>query len=620
MTEGAFDQAEQRAGRWRWLMLAMLVCLHFAATRGVEDFWARGLMMAHLGLFLVWQPFIQAGQRLKVSEVFLIVLITIGILAFLNWWMLGLWVAVLAGIVGGKVFLFQARWLRAFYLTVFSYLVALLLLWIVPSGFPNTRPDELMHLLVVYGLPLLFLVMAAIPVESDTAEPQVVDFFYASMIFLLLWALVLGSFTFMTVGGKSYVLSLMFSLFVIAGVLLFLSLAWNPRAGFSGLQMVFSRYLLSIGLPFEQWLHFLAELSRSESRPDQFLKEACAGLGRLPWVTGGSWMTAGESGEFGAPSKYTVDYAGREVSVRLYCRHRPSPSLVWHFNLLGQLVGQFYVAKQRELKLQQQTYVQALHETGARMTHDVKNLLQTLNVLCSAAERDPEGDPGALQALMRRHLPTVLQRLQQTLDKLQRPQMDSGRFITAEAWWESLQKTYQLRGVVFEAAARRRRHPAAEGSLRQRRRQPAAERAREAQASTRRQGERLPGCGDEIVLRVCDSGRAGGAERAAGPAARSGAVGDRLRHRAVPGGAAGRDVGVQLPARGQRAGRGVLRVARRGASRRPRAARRSARSGTREHRDLTARRRAPRQAAASWTAAVLRPLSVYTVVSPLPLR
>ena len=507
MTEGAFDLAEQRAGRWRWLMLAMLVCLHFAATRGVEDIWARGLMMAHLGLFLVWQPFIQAGQRLKFSETVLIVLIAVGILAFLNWWMLGLWVVVLAGIVGGKVFLFQARWLRLFYLTVFSYLVALLLLWIVPSGFPNTRPDEVMHLLVLYGLPLLFLVMAAIPVESDTAEPQVVDFFYASMIFLLLVTLVLGSFTFMTAGGKSYVLSLMFSLFVIAGVLLFLSLAWNPRAGFSGLQMVFSRYLLSIGLPFEQWLHFLAELSRSESRPEQFLKEACAGLGRLPWVTGGSWMTASDSGEFGTPSKYTVDYAGREVSIRLYCRHRPSPSLVWHFNLLGQLVGQFYVAKQRELKLQQQTYVQALHETGARMTHDVKNLLQTLNVLCSAAERDPDGDPGALQGLMRRHLPTVLQRLQQTLDKLQRPQIDSGRFITTEAWWESLQKTYQLRGVVFEATAldagillpKDLFDSASENVL-----QNALEKRKvdpnvEVTVSLT--------CGDEIVLRVCDSGR-----------------------------------------------------------------------------------------------------------------
>ena len=447
-TSGAMSP--RAAGRvLRLLVIAMLACLHLAAMVGVEDIWARGMMMAHLGLFLVWQPFMQGGQRLKVSEVLLIVLIAIAILGFLNWWMLGLWVAVLSGIVGGKVFLFQARWLRAFYLTVFSYLVALLLAWIVPNGFPNTALEPEIRLVAQYGLPAVFLFMAAMPVESDTAEPQVVDFFYASMIFLLLVALVLGSFAFMTVGKNNYVLSLTYSLFVIAGVLMFMSLAWNPRAGFSGLQMVFSRYLLSIGLPFEQWLHFLAELSRSESRPEQFIKEACAGLARLPWVTGGTWTTGAGTGEFGAPSRHTVDYTGREVSIRLYSRHRPSPSLAWHFNLLGQLLGQFYVAKQRELKLQQQTYVQALHETGARMTHDVKNLLQTLNVLCAAAERDPEGDPSTLQALMRRHLPTVLQRLQHTLDKLQRPQIDSGRFIQAEAWWESLQKTYQLRGVQF---------------------------------------------------------------------------------------------------------------------------------------------------------------------------
>jgi signal transduction histidine kinase len=366
--------------------------------------------------------------------------------------MLGMWVALLSGIVGGKVFLFQARWLRLFYLTVFTYLVMLLLLWVVPNGFPNTVLEREITLLVQYGLPVLFVIMALMPVESDTAEPQVIDFFYASMIFLLLVALVLGSFAFMTVGKKSYAFALTFSLMAIATFLLFLSIVWNPRAGFSGLQMVFSRYLLSIGLPFEQWLHFLADLSRAETRPEHFLKEACAGLAKLPWVTGGTWTAGGESGEFGAPSKHTVDYAGREINIRLYSRQRPSPSLAWHFNLLGQLVGEFYVAKQRELKLKQQSYVQALHETGARMTHDVKNLLQSLNVLCSAAERDPAGDPAALPALMRRHLPTVLQRLQQTLDKLQRPQTDTGRFVQADAWWETMQKTYQLRGVEFDSA------------------------------------------------------------------------------------------------------------------------------------------------------------------------
>jgi signal transduction histidine kinase len=423
------DLGLRAAGRaLRLLVIAMLGCLHVAAMVGVEDMWARGLMMAHLGLFLVWQPFMQGGQRLKVSE------------------------AILAGIVGGKVFLFQARWLRLFYLTVFSYLVALLLLWIVPNGFPNAPLQAEIALVAQWGLPVAFVVMLAMPVESDTAEPQIVDFFYASMIFLLLVALVLGSFAFMTVGKKSYAFALTFSLMAIATFLLFLSLVWNPRAGFSGLQMVFSRYLLSIGLPFEQWLHFLADLSRAEARPERFLKEACDGLGKLPWVTGGSWNAGTDSGEFGVPSKHTIDYAGREINVRLYSRQRPSPSLAWHINLLGQLVDQFYVAKQRELKLKQQTYVQALHETGARMTHDVKNLLQSLNVLCAAAERDPGGDPAALQALMRRHLPTVLQRLSQTIDKLQRPQTDTGRFVQSDAWWESMLKTYQLRGVEFGTA------------------------------------------------------------------------------------------------------------------------------------------------------------------------
>ena len=37
---------------------------------------------------------------------------------WLNWWLLAFWVVVLAGLVGGKVFLYQARWQRRFYLMV----------------------------------------------------------------------------------------------------------------------------------------------------------------------------------------------------------------------------------------------------------------------------------------------------------------------------------------------------------------------------------------------------------------------------------------------------------------------------------------------------------------------
>ena len=434
----------------RLLLVAMLVLLHLAAMRGVQDFWARALMVAHVGVFMLWQPFMQGQQRLSAMQTLGVMTVAAAILFFLNWWMLGLWVGILAGVIGGKVFLFQARWLRILYLLVLTYLVALLLIWIVPNGFAIGRLEPEIVALAQMGLPVIFPLLLVLPLETDSAEPQIVDFFYATFLFMLVAALVLGSFAFMTLGGVTYAVALTYSLLTIAAVLMLLSLVWNPRAGFSGFSMLFSRYLLSIGLPFEQWLHFLADLSRAESRPDRFLRQACEGLGRLPWVTGGEWKTAAETGSFGVTSKNSITYANPDLEIRLFSRHRTSPSLAWHFNLLGQLLGQFYLGKQREVKLQQQTYVQALHETGARMTHDVKNLLQSLNILCSAATQEG-GDSTALQALIRRHLPTVTQRLQQTLDKLQRPQMETGRFTFAGAWWDALQKSYQHRGVEFSS-------------------------------------------------------------------------------------------------------------------------------------------------------------------------
>ncbi|MBI4291493.1 MAG: HAMP domain-containing histidine kinase [Betaproteobacteria bacterium] len=436
---------------WRVPFILMLILLHLAAMRGAQDYWARGLMLAHFGLFIMWQPFMRGEERLNVPQTVGIFVISAVILLFLNWWLLALWTGVFAGIVGGKVFLFHTRWLRRFYLSVLLYILMLLLVWIVPNMLlgPILPPEQ--QILVEYGLPLLFVAMAFMPVEVDWAEsPQIVDFFYATLIFLLLVVLVLGSLAFMKVGGLAYGQALVYSLLIIATVLLLLSLAWNPRAGFAGLSMYFSRYLLSIGLPFEQWLSFLAELSQLESSSDRFLRDACGGLARLQWVTGGLWRTANESGQFGDVSKNSVEYTNQDLHLRVFTRHKLSPSLLWHFHLLGQLLGEFYIAKRHEEKLQQQTYLQAVHETGARMTHDVKNLLQSLNVLCAAAERDDGADVAELNALMRRQLPAITRRLQETLDKLVKPQAEAGRFIEARIWWDALQRSFQGREVQFE--------------------------------------------------------------------------------------------------------------------------------------------------------------------------
>jgi len=434
---------------WRLLFVAMLVLLHLTAMRGVEDIWARALMLAHFGLFILWQPFMRGEQSLTPLQLAAIALVCVMALFFWNWWLMLLWLCMLAGVVGGKVFLFQARWQRYFYLTVLLYLVSLLLIWVFPQLLPGfSQTQELMQL-AQYGLPLLFLVMLALPTETDNGEaPQVVDFFYSAFLFMIIALLVLGSFAFMTLGRVNYPVALTYSLLLIAGILLLLGLAWNPRAGFAGLSMLFSRYLLSVGLPFEKWLSFLAELSQWERQPEKFLQQACAGLGKLPWVSGGTWRSSAYSGEFGQPSKNTVEFADPELQLRVYTPYKLSPALTWHFHLLGQMLGEFYTAKLREQKQQQQSYLQAVYETGARVTHDVKNLLQSLNALCAAAEQEA-GGADELQALMRRQLPLITQRLQQTLDKLRAPASDNAGVVQAQSWWRSLQRSYAGQNIEF---------------------------------------------------------------------------------------------------------------------------------------------------------------------------
>ena len=492
----------------RLLFVAMLVLLHLTAMRGVEDIWARALMVAHFGLFILWQPFMRGEQSLTPLQISAIALICVLTMLFWNWWLMLLWLCILAGVVGGKVFLFQARWQRNFYLVVLVYLVSLLLVWVFPQLLPGFSQTQELKQFAQYGLPLLFLALLVFPAETNTGEtPQVMDFFYSAFLFMIIALLVLGSFAFMTLGRMNYPVALTYSLLLIAGILLLLGLAWNPRAGFSGVGMLFSRYLLSVGLPFEKWLSFLAELSQSEAQPEKFLREACAGLGKLPWVSGGSWRSSAYSGEFGKPSKNTVEYADQELDLRAYTRFNLSPALVWHFHLLGQMLGEFYTAKLREQKLQQQSYVQAVYETGARMTHDVKNLLQSLNVLCAAAERDTGGSD-ELQALMRRQLPVITQRLQQTLDKLRQPANDTGSQVPARNWWQGLQRNYAGQKIEF-----REGEIGDQAKLPQELFDSAADNLiQNALAKRRLQGDFAISvsfdCGDAARLEVCDAGRA----------------------------------------------------------------------------------------------------------------
>src|SRR5437660_9898870 len=95
------------ARSWRGLFLVMLVSLHLATMWGTEDYWARGLMLAHFGLFILWQPFMRGEHRLSSVQVGSVGAVRLGTLYFPNSWLLALWVSVRAGSIGGKRLVLQ---------------------------------------------------------------------------------------------------------------------------------------------------------------------------------------------------------------------------------------------------------------------------------------------------------------------------------------------------------------------------------------------------------------------------------------------------------------------------------------------------------------------------------
>jgi signal transduction histidine kinase len=119
--------------------------------------------------------------------------------------------------------------------------------------------------------------------------------------------------------------------------------------------------------------------------------------------------------------------------------------------LLIQLLGEFHADKQRARQLKALSYLQAVHETGARLTHDIKNLLQSLQTLCHAADEPGADESPEFRALLRRQLPAIATRLSTTLGKLKAPQDESMALGSAREWWDSVTQRHATdRWIIFE--------------------------------------------------------------------------------------------------------------------------------------------------------------------------
>ena len=439
------------AGGRRWVVIAMLLALHAALVAEPGGTFQRIWLLVHFGLFLLWQPFFAAEKELEVFSVVLLVAITAATLYYVSGWMVAAWLILLLGILGGRVFTVHASLRNRFYLVAFTYVLTILLLWAVPvmilGGSHLPEPVAKFATLV---LPFSLLLLVMLPLGSLERESgQVFDFFYAVLVFQLGIVLVLGSIALMRFTGENYVASVALTMLGFGIALFVFAVLWNPTRGFGGLRTYFSRYLLSVGMPFELWMRRVAELAQTERDSRRFLEAALHEISKFPWMRGGNWKSSDGIGHFGRSGGHASRFEHGDLEIVFNTEVPLSPALFLHMRLLAQVVGEFYEGKRREAAMRQNAYLQAVHETGARLTHDVKNLLQSLYALTSMAPRDSsDGYAGLLQ----RQLPQLTKRLHATIEKLRAPEVATSEMpVPADAWWADLERRLTGSGVTLEA-------------------------------------------------------------------------------------------------------------------------------------------------------------------------
>lgn len=425
----------------------MLELLHLSIWIDFGSIASRSFMLSHLGLFLLWQPVWRGDKKLSVENIILFLVFTLALTYWLNLWLLFAWLILLIGFIGGRVTLDKNE--RAIYIIAMSFLVLQLLFAVVPglAGI-EIEGSRIFYML----LPILPLFIFLFSSNKNPNHVQIVDFIHSITTSMLTSLVALGSLLNMFVNETTYFIALAETCIAIGSFIICISWLITSQSRFNGVTQLWSSYMLNIGTPLEQWLTGLSRLSQKKAQPEEFLQAAINELLTLTWISGARWSSIDSAGEVGEITKHHSEFTTDNLTVEIYTTNLMGGALYVHCKLLVQLVENFYIGKVREKTLTQQTHLKAIYETGARITHDIKNLLQSFQAITSIVTHDSSDASFAIsQQVLKKQLPNLTQRLQLALDKLQAPQDQDKEEIYLKDWWNDLQKRNIHNKINFQS-------------------------------------------------------------------------------------------------------------------------------------------------------------------------
>lgn len=205
---------------------------------------------------------------------------------------------------------------------------------------------------------------------------------------------------------------------------------------------------------FEQWIAMLIQPGiYKTTTPQEYLEEGLDNLQHiLPNICGLSTHSLYGDKNWGEHGNHIFEIQVQSLEITFYSNNKISVNYQSHIKLLIQLLEHFHQAKRREEILSQQAHLQAIYETGAKLTHDMKNILQSLKGITSIIESASQPENfGDTQKVLQGQFPYLGQRLQRILDKIQQPLQSQQTYVLIREWWTNLQARYHKREIIFSA-------------------------------------------------------------------------------------------------------------------------------------------------------------------------
>jgi signal transduction histidine kinase len=424
------------------ILASILLLYHVLIWIVDEPLLQSSLTFILYGLFLLWQPLWSKQEKVNQVPVAVVAIAFVVLAYSFPNETLVFFGLILSGLIGSR--LLSQTAFRSFDLLALLIITLEMAVGLIPDTFPQIRLPALFaeYMQTVILIPVLLFYFAPNPDHQKQGRSQV-DLMHGLLAATLLFIVLLGGIVINQLYGVEYVDGLLLTVFIVATLTIGISWFWNPGIGYSGIGVLWNRYAMTIGGPFETWINTLTTLIEERYlTPAEFLEAACEHLVENDWLNSIEWHFENSRVSAGEKTGTRLEHPlTKNLTVVLYFKADPGIALEQHTILLIRMAYQFYLAKLNQEKMRAQEHFATIHHTGARLTHDIKNILQSIKT--SIDILDMEKETQSSQKLLQTNLKQIGTRLENTLNKLRAPKLNTQvNLVDCHKWLERVNKQH----------------------------------------------------------------------------------------------------------------------------------------------------------------------------------